>query len=299
LGGGTRQDQTKGRFDIGGSVDSYGTSCPESKPKECLRIGEYLIEHVDNGYSLMKEGQLLCTYKEATLLTIDRALFKLDKGMLLEVSPKGIRKVLSPIKAGILGFINSDGSLKYSTKPIAYRVGFGSSSDELLQKFSEFVNEVYGIPLRKYQRKDRRHFIELVKGNKEMAQDLANYTSKANGEWNVPFEYLDKESARMFLKSFMSGDGGIGYYKKSERPTPRLEIRFFSMNRKGLEEIATLLKEYFGISSSHIYEKKKGGFELWIMRVDDKIKYIKDIGSFKINHIETIERVLKRIEPSD
>ncbi|MBO3803385.1 MAG: LAGLIDADG family homing endonuclease [Candidatus Brockarchaeota archaeon] len=299
MGGGTRQDQTNSRSGLSASVGSYGTQCPESKLKECLQIGEYIIEHEDNGYSLKKERQLLGMYKEATILTPERALFKLDKGMLLEVSPKGIRKVLSPAKAGILGFINSDGSLTYSTKPNVYMVRFGSCSDELLVKFNEFMNEVYGIRLPMYRRKDRRHFIELVKENKEMVQDLANYTSKPKGDWNVPFEYLDKESAKMFLKCFMSGDGGIGYYKKSERPTPRLEVRFFSMNRKGLEEIATLLREYFGISSSHIYEKKKGGFELWIIRVDDKIKYIKEIGSFKISHIEAIERALRRIEPND
>lgn len=279
------------------SADTYGTSCPESELKECLQIGEYIIEHEGNGYSLKKEGQLLGTYKEATLLSPDRALFKLDKGMLLEVSPKGIRKVLSSAKAGILGFINSDGSLTYSTRSGAYRVGFGNCSDELLAKYSEFMNEVYGIQLRMYQRKDRNHFFELVKGSKEMAQDLDTYTTKAKGEWNIPFEYLDKESARMFLKCFMSGDSGIGNHRLSKRPTPRLEVRFFSNNRKGLEEIAILLREYFSINSSHIYERKDGAFVLWIMRVNDKIKYIKEIGSFKINHISAIESALKRVEP--
>jgi len=298
MGGGTRQDQINSRSGLSASADTYGTPCPESELKECLQIGEYIIEHEDNGYSLKKESQILGTYKEATILSPDRTLFKLDKGMLLEVSPKGIRKVLSPAKAGILGFINSDGSLTYSIKSSVYMVRFGSCSDELLSKYNEFMNEVYGVQLPMYRKKDRHHFFELVKSSKEITQDLDNYTTKAKGEWNVPFEYLDKESARMYLKCFMSGDGGIGYHKLSNRPTPRLEVRFFSNNKKGLEEMVILLKEHFRINSSHIYKKKDGAYVLWIMRVDDKIKYIKEIGSFKINHMRVIESTLKRMKPN-
>jgi len=159
MGGGTREAQYKDRFGLGTPTDTYGTQCSKSEPLERLQIGEYLVERDERGYMLKKGGLTLGTYKEATLLSSDRALFKLDKGMLLEVSPKGIRNILSLAKAGIIGFISSDGSLQYSTIQRRYRVGFGSSSDELLDIFSEFMKEVYGIPLRTYQRKDRRHFL--------------------------------------------------------------------------------------------------------------------------------------------
>jgi len=132
--------------------------------------------------------------------------------MLLEITPKGIRKILTPGKEGILGFINSDGSLIYNTKTYTYRFDFNSSSDELIGKFDEFINEVYGILMYKYLKKDRDHFISTQKCSKDICQDLNEYTSKASakGKWNVPFEYLDKESATLFLKCFMSGDGGLG-----------------------------------------------------------------------------------------
>lgn len=292
MGEGTREAQYESRFGLGKPTDTYGTQCSKSEPIERLQIGEYLVERGGCGYAIKKGGLTLGTYKEATLLSSDRALFKLDKGMLLEVSPKGIRNILSLSKAGIIGFINSDGSLQYSTIQRRYRVGFGSSSDELLDIFSEFMKEVYGIPLRTYQRKDRRHFIELVKGNKDMAQDLDNYTTKAKGEWNVPFDYLDKESARMFLKCFMSGDGSIGLYKSRGKKNPVLRVRFISINRKGLEEIAMLLRDYFSIDTT-IHVLNWGGFELYVITQDGKIRFIKEIGSYKKNHMQTIDKVLK------
>jgi hypothetical protein len=293
MGGGTREAQYKSRFGLGTPSDTYGMQCSKSEPLERLQIGDYLVERDGSGYTLKKGGLTLGTYKEATLLLPDKALFKLDKGMLLEVSPKVIRNILSPAKAGIIGFINSDGSLQYSTIKRRYRVGFGSTSDELLEKFNEFMKEVYGIPLRIYQRKDRRHFFELVKGSKEMAQDLDNYTTKAKGEWNVPFEYLDKESARMFLKCFMSGDGSIGLYKSRGKKNPVLRVKFISINRKGLEEIAMLLRDYFSINSTiHVMDGWRG-FELYVIGQDGKIKFIKEIGSFKKEHMQTIDKVLK------
>jgi len=298
MGEGTREAQYKDRFGLGTPSDTYGTQCSKSEPLERLQIGDYLVEINGCGYTLKKGGQTLGTYKEATLLSPDRALFKLEKGMLLEVSPKGIRNILSLTKAGIIGFISSDGSLQYSTTLKRYQIEFGSSSDELLEKFSEFMKEVYGISLRAYPKKDRRHFIDLVKGSKEIAQDLDNYTTKAKGEWNVPFEYLDKESATMFLKCFMSGDGGIGIYQSSDhyRKLP-LRIRFYSTNRKGLEEIATLLRQYFDIDSTINREEEE--FTLNVATRAGKIKYIKEIGSFKERHIRAIERALKVIEQLD
>jgi len=132
----------------------------------------------------------------------------------------------------------------------------------------------------------------LVKTSKEIGQDLYNYMTKAEGRWIVPFEYLDKESARMFLKCFMSGDGSIGLYRSRGKKNPVLRVRFISVNRKGLEEMAILLRDYFRINSTiHILEWK--GFELYIISQDGKIRYIKAIGSFKKNHMQIIDKVLR------
>ena len=125
---------------------------------------------------------------------------------------------------------------------------------------------------------------------------MNEYTPKATGDWNVPFEYLYKESATMFLKCFMSADGNIGLYPRSDHfRTLPLEVRFYSINRKGLGEIATLLKEYFDICS-WLYDNSDGTFRLAVETPRDKIKYIKAIASFKKQHVEAIKRAHEIVE---
>jgi len=107
------------------------------------------------------------------------------------------------------------------------------------------MKDVYDVEPKRYRHKDREHFFESIKGSKEAVEDLNKYTPKATGDWNVPFDYLDRELARMFLKCFMSGDGNIGFYPRSDHPGHRLEVRFSSKNRAGLEEMAELLDREF------------------------------------------------------
>jgi len=300
MGSGRRASQFEDRFGLGRPIDSFNTPCSEAGEPDRLQIGDYCIERVEDGFALKKGDETLGLYKEVALLSPDRVLLKLDKGMFLEVTPEAIREVLSPPKGGIIGFISSDGSLTYNGETRQYQVRFGSKSDELLDKFNEFMNDVYGITIRRYPHKDREHFYELAKASKEIVEDLNKYTPKATGDWNVPFDYLDKESARMFLKCFMSGDGNIGMYPRS-RPHSKLPlvVRFASKNREGLEEVAELLDRDFGIHA-HIYNMRKDGvFEMGVTTTEDKIRYIREIGSFKKNHVEAIEKALRMIESND
>jgi len=300
MGSGRRESQFEERFGLGGPIDSFNVPCSEAGKPDRLQIGDYCICRAEGGFELKKGEVTLGTYKEATLLSPDRAMLKLDKGMFLEVTPEGTREVLSPPKGGIIGFISSDGSIALNRGSSIYQVRFGSKSDELLDKFDEFMKDVYDVEPKRYQHKNRKHFFESIKGSKEIVEDLGKYTPKATGDWNVPFDYLDKESARMFLKCFMSGDGNIGMYPKS-RPHSKLPlvVRFASKNRKGLEEIAELLDSDFGIHTSIYNMRKDGVYEMGVNTTEEKVRYIKEIGSFKRSHIETIEKALRMVEPND
>jgi len=295
MGSGKREWQVEKRFEQGATGYSP-EPCSEPEAPQGLGIGEYEIGLGTDGFMLRRGGEVLGTYKEVKVLSPERALFKLERGMFLEVSLQGVRKTLSPEKAGMAGFIASDGSL---SRPSAKskRMDFYSASDELLDKFTEFMKEVYDVAPRRHQIKNREHFFMLDKAGKDIVEDMREYTHKGlkKNYWEVPFDYLDKESARMFLKCFMSGDGHIGWYPRSHpRVKLPLQVRFCSKNTEGLEQIQQLLEEDFGISHTSIYFGKNRSV-LEITSTEDKVKYITEIGSFKENHIEVIERASKVI----
>jgi len=295
MGSGKREWQVEKRF--GQGMTGYSPE-PCSKPEapQSLRIGEYEIEPGTDGYMLKRGNEVLGTYREAKVLSPERALFKLEKGMFLEVSSQRVRKTLSPEKAGMAGFVASDGSLSPPSAK-SKRIDFYSASDELLDRFSGLMGEVYGVAPRRYQIKNREHFFMLDKGSKDIVEDMREYTHKGmkKNYWEVPIDYLDKESARMFLKCFMSGDGHIGWYPESHpRMRLPLQVRFCSKNTKGLEQIQRLLAEEFGISHTSIYPGENRSV-LEITSTEDKVEFITEIGSFKENHIEVIERALKVI----
>jgi hypothetical protein len=295
MGSGKREWQVEKRFGQG-TIGYSPEPCSKPEAPQSLGIGEYEIESGIDGFMLKRGDEVLGTYKEVKVLSPERALFGLERGMFLEVSPQGVRKTLSPEKAGMAGFISSDGALSPPSAK-SKRIDFYNTSDELLDKFAEFMKEVYGVAPRRHQIKNREHLFMLDKGSKDIVEDMREYTHKGlkKNYWEVPFDYLDKESARMFLKCFMSGDGHIGWYPRSHpRMKLPLQVRFCSKNTEGLEQIQHLLEEDFGISHTSIYPGKNRSV-LEITSTDDKVEYIAEIGSFKENHVEVIERALKVI----
>lgn len=254
--------------------------------------GPYELWKKDEGIELRKDREVLGLYSRAVALGDDRALLKLDKGMLLEVAPGRIRELLTKEKSILTGLIESDGSLTYDLEGAHYYVKFGSESDELLDLFRGCMIDVYGLTPGKYQHKNRKHFFEMIKGSKEAVEDIMRYTNKhPGGYWEVPEKYMDKEAARAYLKAFMSGDGSIAYYPGRGG----LKVRFFSKNREGLEGIQRLLEEHFDITSK-MYPRdsqkslESGKNELRVCREKNMVRYIMEVGSFKKSHQDAIER---------
>jgi len=292
MGGGKREYQIDQRFDQAGPEWTKEKGVCKAGGEILASYGLYELWKKEEGIELRKDGEILGVYPKAVALEDNRALLKLDKGMLLEVTDNGAREIFSGDKSLMLSLIASDGNLVYDTDRHSYLLRFGSKSDELRAVFKESMEETYGLTPHEYQHKDREHFFEMVKGSKEAAADAMNYINKhGDGYWEVPSKYMDKEAARAWLKGFMSGDGSIGYYPR----TNRLSVRLFSKNREGLEGLADLMEEHFGIASV-IYlreggpSQRKDEYTLAVNVKEDMVCFIEEIGSFKRSHQEAIER---------
>jgi len=297
MGGGRRENQVDQRFDQG-TPEWTG----EKEKEDCEAGGELLASYgpyglwrKEEGIELRKDGEIIGAYSKVVVLDDNRALLKLDKGMLLEVEPEGLRELLTKEKSILVGLVESDGSLTRDLEGKHYYVRFGSESDELLDLFRDCMVDTYGLTPGKYQSRRRKHFFEMIKGSKEAVEDIMEYANKhGSGYWEVPAKYMDKEAARAYLKAFMGGDGSVAYYPGRGG----LKVRFFSKNREGLEGIRDLLEEHFDIASK-MYPRDRqkslesGKNELRVCREENMIRYITEVGSFKKSHQDAIERFNK------
>jgi len=294
MGSGDRQQQFEGRFGQGNPHAEYLASRQECVEREGLPIvlGDYRVEAADEGYVLLHNEEELGRCKELLQADKKRALFKLDKGMLLEVTPAGVKEILSQEKARVHGIIASDGSLYINPERRIYEIKLVCESMELIDVFREDFKKVYEKEL--HFSMDRGKYPRARISSKEIFNDLVTYGAKeGHCMWRVPREHLDHEGTREWLKMFMAGDGSIGYERGKAR------VRFFSMNRDGLEQIQRLLDEEFGITSKlsmrdRTDKPKYSNLEyvLGVRSGEDTIRYIGEIGSYKQLHQDNIRKAL-------
>jgi len=294
MGSGDRQQQIEKRFNQGNShaehlTPGHGCGKPEGLP---IILGNYRIVSAGQGYLVLHNEQELGKYRELLQADENRALFKLEKGMLLEVTPTGTREIFTDEKARVHGIIASDGSLYHNLEQRIYEIKVACKSGELVDMFREDFKKVYDREL--HFSIERGKYPKARISYKDAFNDLVAYGArKGEGMWRVPREHLDREGAREWLKMFMAGDGSIGCRRGKAR------VRFFSKNQEGLEQIRMLLDEEFGIASKlkmrDRTDKMNHSSLEYIVEVssdEDKVRYITEIGSYKQSHQENIRRAL-------
>jgi hypothetical protein len=180
---------------------------------ECFTAGELVKEFkgyhlIKNryGYLLLRGDKVIGTFKVALLKPDGRVLFELNKGMVLELSDMGLREVFTKEKAGLHGFLASDGGIYISQKHHVYKIYLTSKSHELIDMFNNYFTKVYKHEPHQYmfERKDTgRRYLRSEISNKLAYYDLMDYGAKtAPYEFKVPIKYLDKEGAGEWLKCF-------------------------------------------------------------------------------------------------
>jgi len=290
MGAGSKVRQFEHRFYQGEpSLSDAIESCNEGG-ESIAAFGEYQIPHGADGYELVKGGRIVGIFEEASIES-ERAIFKLSTGMLLEVTGSGIREIFSKEKAGLHGLTASDGSLYGGRRTHAYNIRFESESPELVDLYSKYFEGVYD---RQMQRDLDRGFPRAMIGNKMAFYDLKAYGAKTGPyAWDVPRAYLDREGAAEWLKCFFSGDGTV----KLVCAGKDYDIAFDSTCREGLEQIQALLLDEFGIRSTLKPRPRKarpGRRPGYNLRIRDEVEFAEEIGSYKKEHVERLEKILKK-----
>jgi len=186
---------------------------------------------------------------------------------------------ITPAKARILARLKADGSIsKIGTD---YKISYEVKDVEQLKSFEQDIKNVYGLGMKWLTNRSGITGlpIPLVRVRSKLAlEDLLKFGKFRSKNWTVPTQILNarKDIQKEFIRAFYDDEGSV--------IVKRHEIRLYSINKKGLEQIKDMLKK-FNIKTKIVggYGKRRNVHSLTINK-------IKDIKIFK----EEIEFGLKR-----
>lgn len=148
-----------------------------------------------------------------------------------------------------------------------YTIGLRNTDETLLLDFQEKFEKVFGV--KPHICKEGRCRI----GSKSIYFDIVkNHGSFKSREWNV-LRNMEKEQVALWLRAFFDCEGWVWVRKAKNRA-----IGVDSVNHKGLQQVADLLKEHFDIKTSIRPRSNRDTATLCIYGKDQLIKFEKEIG---------------------
>lgn len=298
MGAGSAVRQYKRRFHQGKSVhEDYSGSdvrCKKEVSDTIKVFGIYVIRKTKNAeYELLKKGESVAWFSVAVVKD-DRILFPLSQGILLEVSERGCREILTSEKAELCGLIGSDGGT-YSTKAHPHHeVHFISIDRELVDRYNELFKKVYDIEpyLHSYKKKGGSYF-ETRTYDRGVYFDIWDLGTKPGAfQFRVPLKHLDEGGLRRYLRGFFSGDGYI------TKDGEQYRIGLQSTCKEGLEELRKsfeLLK--FHPHEIHLWKKEKPRWRdryHFSIPMDEHMRFIKEIGTYQPDRLKRLGEIERR-----
>ena len=168
-----------------------------------------------------------------------------------KIKPQSSKLTLAKVR--LIARLKGDGSIYVSgRKKTNYFIKYESNNLAELKQFANDLKKVYGLrPKFTTHRSgiNPRKFLKVVYVRSKLAyEDLQKYGPFASREWRVP-SCIKEASRRIqaeFLRIFFEDEGTVNVKGK--------EVRLYSINKVGLEEIRKMLRNF------RIIAKIRGGF---------------------------------------
>lgn len=202
--------------------------------------------------------------------------------MRIKEPKKGFEK-LNSAKSRIIAHLIGDGCL-YKTNS-DYVLKYEVKDEELLNQFAKDIVSVYGLKPSfeiNYSGKTGKP-INFVRLRSKIAYvDLLNYSSYYSKDWKLKKAIIESKLnlKKEFLKALFDDEGTIA----------NREIRLYSINKKGIEQIQSMLLN-FGIESKirDGYGERRNVFGLIVL---NKLKFKNKIGFNLKRKQEKLEAIL-------
>lgn len=169
--------------------------------------------------------------------------------------------------AVIHSYLCSDGMVKQFGKH--YQIKFTNIDAALLNDFDKrFVRE-FNIKPHHYK---EGHVSKLMIFNKSLFFDLLKFGPYDSRNWKVPFSFLTKKTAALWLRAFFDAEAWVELQEAKSR-----SVRVDCINKNGLQQIAELLKK-FGVNSQLTVRERNYMWRLNICGKENLQKFQDKIG---------------------
>jgi len=157
------------------------------------------------------------------------------------IKPQPIR--LTPAKARLIARLKGDGSIFVGgRRKTNYFLKYESANLQELEQFANDLKEVYNLKSKHELHRSGKKinkFLNVVFVRSKLAfMDMQRYGPFYSRTWRVPKEIKNssKKIQKEFLSTFVEDEGSVILAKK--------EIRLYSINKIGLEDLSKLLKNF-------------------------------------------------------
>lgn len=192
------------------------------------------------------------------------------------------------LKARLCGFLAGDGTVKIRVEnkrknATHYEIYFYPDHPSLIKAYLEAFTELYG---KKPLVKNEGNYYRVRTQCKVTCLDLLKVCKFGVHSWTVPFNFLTNDKLKKeWLRAFFDCESYVG----------KKVVQLQSVNKKGLNQINNILKE-FGIESKIYKYKRKNknwniNYILCIMKEDARRAYLDKIG---FNHDIKLTKLKKQ-----
>lgn len=202
-------------------------------------VGKYRVILTDRGAMLKEKGTMIGRYDVATLKRDGKVTLNLEKGMQLEVSKDGIRRVMNLEKSGLYMLLCTDAYLGRDQMQLQCK------DHEMIQGFSRGIAKVYDGKVATGKAGSLEKARYYSKSAADDMRDLGPFFDSRR--WRVPFEYLTKEGAKEQIIVIGDAEGDVKFREDHHKDR---EVHFTSSNFEALVEMQGLLYKYFGVDST-------------------------------------------------
>ena len=184
--------------------------------------------------------------------------------------------------AAVHAYLCSDGMVKQFDKH--YQIKFTNIDAVLLNDFDKrFVRE-FGIKPHHYE---EGHISKLMVFNKTLFFDLLKFGPYDSRNWKVPFSFLTKKTAALWLRAFFDAEGWVELQAAKSR-----SVRVDCINENGMKQVAKLLGR-FGIRSQLKIREPNYMWRLNICGKENLAKFKDKIGFLHPAKAELMHKIVE------